>query len=258
MKILVTGGNGEFCKHLVKNGKEHSFITPSKKTMQPPYVVNDRGIEYVHSGLDVRDYTNVDEYFKENKNRFDYVIHAGAITRPMVIHEDNPTLSIETNIVGTANIVMACEKYNKKIIYISTDYVYEGIDGNYKETDAMKPFTKYGWSKLGGECAVQMYDNHLILRMAMNRKPFPHPKALKDMKKSLMYIEDAAKVTLKLLDEVGVINVGGKSQSVYEFVKEENVGVEPIYLKDISDVNMATDCSMDITKMKKVIDELQI
>ena len=258
MKILVTGGNGEFCKHLVKNGKEHSFITPSKKTMQPPYVVNDRGIEYVHSGLDVRDYTNVDEYFKENKNRFDYVIHAGAITRPMVIHEDNPTLSIETNIVGTANIVMACEKYNKKIIYISTDYVYEGIDGNYKETDAMKPFTKYGWSKLGGECAVQMYDNHLILRMAMNRKPFPHPKALKDMKKSLMYIEDAAKVTLKLLDETGIINVGGKSQSVYEFVKEENVGVEPIYLKDISDVNMATDCSMDITKMKKVIDELQI
>ena len=255
MKILVTGGNGEFCKHLVKNGKEHSFITPSKKTMQPPYVVNDRGIEYVHSGLDVRDYTNVDEYFKENKNRFDYVIHAGAITRPMVIHEDNPTLSIETNIVGTANIVMACEKYNKKIIYISTDYVYEGIDGNYKETDAMKPFTKYGWSKLGGECAVQMYDNHLILRMAMNKKPFPHPKALKDMKKSLMYIEDAAKVTLKLLDETGIMNVGGKSQSVYDFVKKENSDIEPIYLKDISDVNMATDCSMDTTKMKEVIDE---
>ena len=70
----------------------------------------------------------------------------------------------------------------------------------------MKPFTKYGWSKLGGECAVQMYDNHLILRMAMNRKPFPHPKALKDMRKSIMYIEDAAKVTLKLLNEKGIIN----------------------------------------------------
>lgn len=255
MKILVTGGNGEFCKHLVKNGKEHSFITPSKETMQPPYIINDRGIEYVHSGLDVRDFNNVDEYFKQNKNRFDCVIHAGAITRPMVIHEDNPTLSIETNIVGTANIVMACEKYNKKIIYISTDYVYEGIDGNYKETDAMKPFTKYGWSKLGGECAVQMYDNHLILRMAMNRKPFPHPKALKDMRKSLMYIEDAAKVTLKLLDETGIMNVGGKSQSVYDFVKKENSDIEPIYLKDISDVNMATDCSMDTTKMKKVIND---
>ena len=119
----------------------------------------------------------------------------------------------------------------------------------------MKPFTKYGWSKLGGECAVQMHDNHLILRMAMNKKPFPHPKALKDMRKSLMYIEDAAKITLQLLDETGIINVGGKSQSVYDFVKEENKSVKPIYLKDISDVNMATDCSMNTEKMRNVIND---
>ena len=71
-----------------------------------------------------------------------------------------------------------------------------------------------------------------------------------------MYIEDAAKVTLKLLDETGIVNVGGKSQSVYDFVKKENISIEPIYLKDISDVNMATDCSMDTTKMNEVIDEL--
>jgi dTDP-4-dehydrorhamnose reductase len=183
------------------------------------------------------------------------VIHAGAITRPMVIHEDNPTLSIKTNIVGTSNVVMACEKYKKKIIYISTDYVYEGVDGNYKETDAMKPFTKYGWSKLGGECAVKMYDNHLILRMAIQKKPFPHPKALVDMMKSYMYMEDAAEVTLKLLNEKGIINVGGKSQSVYDFVKESNSDVEPITLSEISDVNMAKNCSMDTTKLRKIIGE---
>ena len=241
MKILVTGGNGEFCKHLVEQGKEHSFLTPLKQSMYP--------------GLDVRDYWNVDWYFKQKQDEFDYVIHAGAITRPMVIHEDNPTLSIKTNIVGTANVVMACEKYNKKIIYISTDYVYPGTDGNYKETDSMKPFTKYGWSKLGGECAVQLYDNHLILRMAMNRKPFPHPKALIDMRKSLMYIEDAAKVTLQLLDETGIINVGGKSQSVYDFVKETNPNIQPITLSEISDVNMATDCTMNTSKMKEVTDD---
>ena len=237
MRILITGGEGDFCKHLVKQGKEHSFLTPTK---------ND---------ADIRDYWKLDRYFYTHQSEFDIVIHSAAITRPMVIHEDNPSLSIQTNIVGTANTVLMCERYNKKIIYISTDYVYEGKDGNYKETDAMKPFTKYGWSKLGGECAVQMYDNHLILRMAMNRKPFPHPKAIKDMKKSLMWVEDAAKITLKLLNKNGIINVGGKSQSVYDFVKSENSDIEPIYLKDISDVNMATDCSMDTTKMKKVIDD---
>jgi dTDP-4-dehydrorhamnose reductase len=241
LKILITGGNGEFCKHLVRAGKKHSFLTPDKQSMYP--------------GLDVRDYWNVDYYFRKRENDFDYVIHAGAITRPMVIHEDNPTLSIKTNIVGTSNVVMACEKYKKKIIYISTDYVYEGVDGNYKETDAMKPFTKYGWSKLGGECAVKMYDNHLILRMAIQKKPFPHPKALVDMMKSYMYMEDAAEVTLKLLNEKGIINVGGKSQSVYDFVKESNSDVEPITLSEISDVNMAKNCSMDTTKLRKIIGE---
>ena len=75
------------------------------------------------------------------------------------------------------------------------------------------------------------------------------------MRKSLMYIEDAAKATLKLLDEKGIINVGGKSQSVYDFVKEEKPDIEPIYLSEISDVNMATDCSMNTNKMMKVIDD---
>ena len=236
-KILITGGNGEFANYLIKCGKKYKILAPLKSELDVTYV------------------KNVDQYFSDHYSKFDYVIHAAAVTRPMFIHEYDPSLSIKTNIVGTSNIVLACERYNKKIIYISTDYVYPGTDGNYKETDATKPFTKYGWSKMGGECAVQMCDNYLILRMAMNKKPFPHPKALMDMKKSLMYIEDAAKVTLQLLDENGIINVGGKSQSVYEFVKESNPDIKPIYLSEISDVNMATDCSMDTTKMKKIIDD---
>jgi dTDP-4-dehydrorhamnose reductase len=147
-------------------------------------------------------------------------------------------------------------KHNIKLIYTSTDYIYPGVDGNYSEESAIKPFTKYGWSKLGGECAVRMYDNHLILRVSMNKRPFPHPKALVDMKKSLIYIDEAAMITLKLLDEKGTINVGGKSQSVYDFVKRTNKDVGKIYLDNISDVNMAKDCSMNISKMEKIINEL--
>ena len=89
--------------------------------------------------------------------------------------------------------------------------------------------------------------------MSMNKKPFPHPKALIDMRKSLMWIEDAAKVTLKLLDETGIVNVGGESQSVYDFVKEENPKIRPIVLDEIPDVNMATDCSMNTTKLKMIL-----
>jgi hypothetical protein len=57
------------------------------------------------------------------------------------------------------------------------------------------------------------------------------------------------------LDETGIINVGGKSQSVYEFVKETNPDIEPITLSDVSDVNMATDCTMDTTKMEEILDD---
>ena len=54
MKILVTGGNGEFCKHLVNAGKGHSFLTPSKKE------------------ADVRDYDNLNWYFHNHHKEFDY------------------------------------------------------------------------------------------------------------------------------------------------------------------------------------------
>tara|TARA_R100001079_G_C4427498_1_gene142574 strand:+ start:423 stop:1136 length:714 start_codon:yes stop_codon:yes gene_type:complete len=235
-RILISGGNGEFAKELQKCNTEYEIIAPSKKEM------------------DITDIDNVD--FVTNLHKPNYFIHAGALTRPMVIHEDNPTQSIQTNIIGTSNVVLTCMKHNIKLIYISTDYIYPGVNGNYTEESAIKPFTKYGWSKLGGECAVRMYDNHLILRVSMNKRPFPHSKALVDMKKSLIYIDEATTITLKLLDEKGTINVGGKSQSVYNFVKRTNKDVGKIYLDNIRDVNMAKDCSMNISKMKKIINEL--
>jgi len=234
-KILISGGNGDFAKELNKCNTLYKIVSPSKEEMN------------------VKNMNNLEYYASSQKP--DYFIHAGALTRPMVIHEDSPDESISANIIGTANVVLICMKYDIKLIYLSTDYVYPGTDGNYNEEDYLKPFTKYGWSKLGGECSVKLYDNHLILRMSMNKKPFPHPKALSDMKKSLMYIDEAAKVVLELLDENGTINVGGKSQSVYDFVSETNPNVEKITLEEISDVNMAKDCSMNTDKLKKIIDD---
>ena len=234
-KILISGGNGEFAKQLQKYNTEYKILDPGKVFM------------------DIRKIEDLDHWISQSE--CDYFIHAGALTRPMVIHEDNPEESIKTNIIGTSNVVLSCMKYKTKLIYLSTDYVYPGTDGNYNEEDYLKPFTKYGWSKLGGECSVRLYDNHLILRTSMNKNPFPHSKALVDMKKSLMYIDDAAKVVLQLLDECGTINVGGKSQSVYEFVKETNPKIGKTKLSDINDVNMAKDCSLDTTKMKNILNE---
>ena len=75
----------------------------------------------------------------------------------MKIHEKNITKSISTNIIGTANIVNACNKFKIKLIYFSTNYVYPGIKGNYSENDPLLPINNYAISKLGGECSVQLY-----------------------------------------------------------------------------------------------------
>ena len=80
----------------------------------------------------------------------------------MRVHEKKIEKSINTNIIGTSNIVKICYKYNIKLIYFSTNFVYPGKKGNYKESDPILPVNSYGWSKLGGESAVHLYKNSLI------------------------------------------------------------------------------------------------
>merc|ERR1711991_545639 len=120
-------------------------------------------------------------------------------------------LSIEKNIIGTCNIVTVCNEYNVKLIYFSTNYVYPGKRGNYKETDPLLPVNNYAWSKLGGEASVQLYKNSLILRVSMTEKPFVHSKAFANVKTSFMFHEDVVKILFRVLNQKGVINLGGKS-----------------------------------------------
>tara|TARA_R110001592_G_scaffold28714_1_gene105001 strand:+ start:165 stop:869 length:705 start_codon:yes stop_codon:yes gene_type:complete len=233
MKILVTGGSGKLAQEILHNTNTHEIVLLSKDVLNVCYI------------------NEIETAIKTHQP--DTIIHAGALTRPMIKHIESPNISIQANIIGTSNMVLSCMKYNIKLVYISTDYVYPCTTGNYSETDALFPVNEYAWSKLGGECAVNLYKNSLILRMALCQKPFPHPKALSDIKKSYMYMDDAADIIIKLIDKFGVINVGGDSMSPYEFVKKDNINIEKIYLKNITDVGMGKDSSMDITKMKNLL-----
>jgi dTDP-4-dehydrorhamnose reductase len=232
--IVVTGGRGEFATQIKKHAKVILY-SPSS------------GV------LDIREFFAVREYFQDHD--FDYVIHAAAIARPMVRHEESPQSSIETNIIGTANVAMACKMFNKKLIYISTDYVYEGTEGNYNEEDPVKPFINYGWSKLGGECAVQMIPGSLILRMAMCSRDFTHEKAIFDSNKSCIYIDDAARITLQLLDEEGVINIGGPTNTLYNFYREDIPDLDFMSREDVKGTEIPKDCSMDTTKLESILND---
>ena len=128
-------------------------------------------------------------------------MHVAGLSRPMSIHEKNISKSIDLNIIGTCNVVKACKKYNIKIIYFSSGYVYEGKKGNYKEQDPVKPFNNYGLSKLAGECAVQMYKNSLILRITMTEKPFAYSRAYTNLKTNFMFHEDLVDYLPKLIED---------------------------------------------------------
>ena len=179
------------------------------------------------------------------------IIHCAALSRPMNIHEKNISKSIDLNIIGTANITKASEKNKIKLIYFSTGYVYEGKKGNYSEKDPVKPFNNYGLSKLGGECSVAMYKNSLILRITMTEKPFAHKEAFSDLKTNFMFHEDLVKILPKVLSKKGIINIGGKSQSVYSFAKKYNKKVKKIKtnIKNTLPLNQ----TMNLNKLKKII-----
>ena len=227
--ILDTGGEGRFAKILKKKNKTHKIYFPNKDILN---ILNERSIR---------------NFLKKTKPH--YLLHCAALSRPMKLHDDNIKISINTNIIGTSNVVKVCSELKIKIIYFSTTYVYEGTKGAYKETDSVLPFNNYAWSKLGGECAVQMYKNSLILRLMMSEKPFAHDHAFDDIKTNFLYHEEVANILPKLLDQFGVLNVGGKLQSIYNFAKQHKKNIKKSIGKNIYPPKI----SMNLYRLKKII-----
>ena len=148
---------------------------------------------------------------------------------------------------------MVCKKLNIKLIYFSTSYVYPGSKGNYSEKSNLKPINNYAWSKLGGECAVQMYKKSLILRICMTEKPFIHKEAFTNMKTNFIFHDEIAKLLPLFYKHTGIINIGGKTQSVYDFAKKFNKNIKGIKLKITNKNDLNSNVSMNINKMKKII-----
>ena len=233
-RILITGSDGRFAKILKKSFFGKNIYYRNKKQ------------------LDILNYNKIEKFLRKHKIKT--VIHLAAVSRPMVIHEKKISKSIRVNIIGTANVVMACEKNGIKLIYFSTNYVYPGKKGNYKEIDPLLPINNYAWSKLGGEASVQMYKKSLILRLSMTEYPFIHKKAFSNIKTSFMYQTDVAKILPKLISYNGIINIGGKSQSPYQFAKKNVKSVKKsLFNIKKSRVMMPKNSSINLTKLKKIL-----
>ena len=232
-KIVVTGGTGRFAQSLKKIKCKYKFIYPSKKL------------------LNITHLNSIKQFLKKEKP--ESVLHLAALSRPMSLHDKNINKSISLNIIGTANLVRICSELNIKLIYFSTSYVYSGKKGNYKENDPVLPWNNYAWSKLGGECAVQMYKNSLILRVCMTEKPFIHKKAFANVKLNFLFHDELVKILIKIMDKKGIINVGGPTKTVYNFAKKYNPKVKKIFVKKNSLYNFPLNPYVNLSKLKKII-----
>ncbi len=231
-KILVNGKTSRFCKYLIKEMDSKTTTFVNKKD------------------FNILNYKLVNKYLKNNK--ITHLIHIAGLSRPMSIHDKNIEKSINLNIIGTANIVKACIKNKVKLIYFSTSYVYPGSKGNYSEYDDLNPINNYAWSKLGGEASVKMYKNSLILRLCVTDYPFVHKSAIGGAFSSFIYNKLVAKVIPYLLDEKGVLNIGGKKREIFKFAKKfSDKKIKKIPLSKVK--NFPKDSSINIKKFLKII-----
>ena len=228
-RILVTGGNGRFSQELKKIKSNYHFIFRDKKE------------------LNILSLNSIRKNIKKYKPNI--VLHLAGLSRPMSIHSSNINKSIDLNIIGTSNLVKICNNLKIKLIFFSTSYVYQGKKGNYNEEDPVQPWNNYGWSKLGAEAAVQMYKNSLIVRACMTEKPFIHKYAFSNVKSNFIFHDAFAKLFLKIINKRGIINIGGKSQTIYNFAKNTNAKVK----KKLSKGEFPKKMDMNLKKLRNII-----
>lgn len=149
MKVLVTGANGQLGYDVVD-------------------VLNLRNIECcgtTRNDFDLCDFTKAEKFIIAFHP--DVIIHCAAYTA-VDKAEDEKDICRAVNAVGTENIAKICKKINAKMLYISTDYVFDGTKkGFYEVDDTPNPINFYGKTKLEGEQAVQkILDKYFIVRIS--------------------------------------------------------------------------------------------
>lgn len=227
MKILMTGGSGLLGKEIRK--LDPAIISPT------------------HSEFDITNPKSIEKAIK--KYRPDVILHLAAANKPP-LHETDPIPGLTVNIIGTANLALACDKAKLKLIHVSTDFVYTG-KGPHKEEEALLPPSRFAWSKLGAECAVRMLGNSLILRIDFGPSPFPWEKVYRNQFVSKLYAPEMAQLVLSVVKSkaVGVLNLGGPRISLEEYARKTRPDIETIPKPNW----VPRDTSMDITKMNKLL-----
>ena len=272
MKFLVTGSAGLIGNQVVLDlSKSNNQIYSCYHNSKPKFGIPTQ--------LDLLDFEKIPKVIDDTKP--DVIIHLAAITNVEEC-ERNKELASKINTKVTEIISKKADKNNIFLIYVSTDYVFDGVEGMRKENDTTNPLNHYGKSKLEGEKAVmKMKSNWCIARTST---PFGfHPKkksfsiyvienlrskntinVVTDQYTSPVYVPNVSEMIIELATRqiTGLIHVAGGSRiSRYEFAEliVEKLNLDKKLLKPatLDETNWITkrpkDCSLDVSHASSIL-----
>ncbi len=157
LNLLITGASGLFGSKLAEMAAARDYAVYSGFSRDP--VASGAPVQF-----DVSDKNRVEEVFK--KVNPEVVVHAAALT-DVDKCELNKELAWKINVEGARNIAEAAKSSHAFLVYISTDYVFNGETGHYEETDRTDPVNYYGFTKLKAEGLVKDLDEYCIARASV-------------------------------------------------------------------------------------------
>ena len=228
MKILITGANGLLGQYLVRDLSTAGYtITATGRGDKrlPEYAE----AYYTYIPMDITNETEVSKVIETV--RPDVIVHAAAMTQPDAC-ELNKEECRKTNILATAYLAAAAAKTGSAIIYLSTDFVFDGKGGPYKEDDIPAPVNFYGESKLAGEMIIQqsntrwaivrtvlVYGNilagtrsNVVTWVKDNLEQRKNIKVVDDQIRTPTYVEDLSKSILLIIQQQaeGIYHISGR------------------------------------------------
>lgn len=226
MKILITGANGfvglYVCKQLLQNG--HTVIATGKGNCRLPFITHPG---FIYRMMDFTDAAATAAILTAEKPAV--VIHSGAISKPDQCEREKE-LAYTVNVTGTENLLKAAKKNKAFFIFLSTDFIFDGKRGMYREDDAPGPVNYYGQTKLLAEEQVKKYPHKwsIIRTVLVYGPPMPlKPTLLSIVKEKLekgtqyrvvddqfrtpTYVEDLAAAIAAVAERktVGVFHIAG-------------------------------------------------
>ncbi len=231
MKILVTGASGLLGSKLVPLLLERGHEVVALYHEHPLRLEHER-LRKVR--VDISDWVKTQDLIL--KERPDAIVHAAAYTNVDGC-EENREKAWKINVEGTWSVTRAARVVNAYLVYISTDYVFDGEKGMYRETDTPCPVNYYGLTKLVGEAIVKTADIlYCIVRPSAiygvggSKKSFAEyvveklrqgeeVKALVDQYVSPTYNGLLAEAVAEIVElkPLGVLHVAGERMNRYEF-----------------------------------------